>query len=110
MPRTVGPQSPQTPDLSQDSADETVRFALDDVAYEIDLSTSDADRLRCVLNILVPHARRVRGHQARRVGSSGSVAGATAKEVRAWAAQQGIKVNSRGRVPTELLKAYAEAH
>lgn len=97
-------------DVDQGSADETVRFSLDGVAYEIDLSISNADRLRGVLDMWVRHARRVRGHRARRVGNSGAIAGATAQQVRSWAAQQGIEVNSRGRVPVELLRAYAETH
>ncbi len=48
-------------DLDGGPAAETVRFALDGAAYEIDLSEQHAAQLRDDLARWVGHARRVRG-------------------------------------------------
>lgn len=42
-------------------ADETVRFAIDDVHYEIDLTSQHAAELRSALNAYVGAGRRVSG-------------------------------------------------
>jgi hypothetical protein len=54
-------------DLDGGRADETVRFALDGVEYEIDLSRTNAAALRDVLAEFVAHAHRtpVRAHRPR---------------------------------------------
>ena len=44
-------------------ADETVRFAIDDTSYEIDLNAEHAAELRSALNAYVGAARRVRGRR-----------------------------------------------
>ena len=45
-------------DLDGGRADETVRFALDGVEYEIDLSTANAAALRDTLAVYIGHAHR----------------------------------------------------
>ncbi|WP_019873789.1 histone-like nucleoid-structuring protein Lsr2 [Sporichthya polymorpha] len=47
-------------DLTGGPADETVRFSLDGIDYEIDLSAKNAERLRSDLDMYVAAARRVR--------------------------------------------------
>lgn len=42
-------------------ADETIRFAIDGTAYEIDLTVDHAEELRSSLNMYVGAARRLRG-------------------------------------------------
>lgn len=51
-------------DLDGSPADETVEFALDGTAYEIDLSTAHADGLRDALSAYIDRARR-RGRGSR---------------------------------------------
>ncbi len=105
-----------TDDVDNGPADQTVNFALDGVEYEIDLSDENAEKLRADLAVWVGHARRSGGRRKRGGGggasgssrSSASRAGAT--EVRAWAAENGMEVASRGRVPTEVREAYERAH
>ncbi|MEU8920765.1 Lsr2 family protein [Kitasatospora sp. NPDC048545] len=103
-------------DLDGGSADETVTFALDGVAYEIDLKSANADKLRGLLAPYVEKGRKQSGRLAgaRRPGRtsaqrpSGS-APDTAK-VRAWAKEQGMEVNDRGRVPSTVREAYDKAN
>lgn len=45
------------------AADETVRFALDGMDYEIDLKAVHAVELRSALNMYIGAARRVRGRR-----------------------------------------------
>lgn len=90
-------------DLDGTTADETVRFGLDGVDYEIDLSTGNAEKIREDLAQWVGHARKIsrgRGPAASRKG------GATPTEIRAWAKANGLEVNERGRVPTHIKEAY----
>ena len=94
-------------DIDGSNADETVRFALDGTQYEIDLSTANASRLRNAMAQYVGHARKATaGRGARRArGSSGKSA-----EIRAWARDQGLAVNERGRIPADLAAKFEAAH
>jgi len=88
-------------------ADETVEFAIDGVAYEIDLSRTNAQRLRSELRTWVEHARQVEGES--RAGSVQHDPG-TAAAIREWARRNGIGVSSRGRVASEVVDLYNAAH
>jgi hypothetical protein len=114
-------------DLDQSEADETVEFGLDGVSYEIDLSDQHASALRDALGDYVQLARRTGGR--RRIGGTGSSAprsdgrgrangaggGASVdreqnQAIREWARKQGMTVNDRGRIPSEVTEAYHRAH
>lgn len=99
-------------DLDGGEADETVTFALDGKTYEIDLTTTNADKLRGLLEPYTKHGRRTGGRSTggrskTRVASSGSQD--TAK-IRAWAKENGYEVNDRGRVPASIREAYEKAN
>jgi hypothetical protein len=105
-------------DLDGGSADETMTFALDGVTYEIDLSKSNAKKLRDSLNPYVSAARRLSRAGARsgrtrsrsgraRAGSNGEV---ETSDIRAWARSRGIKVNERGRISADIVSQYESAH
>ncbi|MEY7971342.1 histone-like nucleoid-structuring protein Lsr2 [Saccharomonospora xinjiangensis] len=53
-------------DITGEPARETVFFALDGVAYEIDLTAEHADHLRDVLLRYAAHARRTGGRRRKR--------------------------------------------
>ena len=94
-------------------ADETVRFGIDGVSYEIDLHVEHAEELRAALERFVSNGRRV-GQQARGRGSTARSTtvrrdGTDPKVVREWAKEQGITVNDRGRVPLALIAQFSEA-
>ncbi|WP_037574800.1 histone-like nucleoid-structuring protein Lsr2 [Phaeacidiphilus oryzae] len=101
-------------DLEGGEADETVTFALDGVAYEIDLTHENAGKLRELLQPYTEKGRkqsgrigsgRSRGRGTRSVGTSQDTA-----KIRAWAKENGYEVNDRGRVPGNIREAYEKAH
>jgi hypothetical protein len=102
-------------DIDGGQADEAVSFGLDDVNYEIDLSSQNASALREALAPYVAAARKVRGRRdggrsggsRRGQRSSGSP---SAAEIRSWAREHGHQLSDRGRVPAEVREAYNAAH
>lgn len=107
-------------DLDGSEAVETVRFALEGRQYEIDLSADNATRLRDSLADFVASARRAGGsgaRSARSAGTSGSAGSAGRRSssaadrehgaaVREWARTNGFEVSDRGRIASDVLKAY----
>ncbi|MGQ0837149.1 histone-like nucleoid-structuring protein Lsr2 [Actinokineospora sp.] len=102
-------------DLDGSTAEETVEFGLDGAAYQIDLSSDNAERLRDALADFVDHARRSGGRKRAAVKVTAGRAPRTAsadreqnQAIREWARKQGMKVSDRGRIPSEVLDAYNE--
>jgi hypothetical protein len=98
-------------DLDGSEAEESVKFALDGVAYEIDLSGKNAQKLRNAFSLYVDSARRVGGRASRgRAPKAASRSGGSRKpetaEIRAWAKDQGYEVSDRGRIPADVIEAY----
>jgi len=92
-------------DLDGGPADETVRFGLGGAAYEIDLSTKNANAFRQQLAPFIEHARRTGRGQRRRPGRTVSSRERSA-DIRAWAKDQGIAVSERGRIPASVVEQY----
>ena len=99
-------------DFSGGLADETVSFALDGTAYEIDLSTKNAERLRSAFRPYVDKARksRTRGQSPGRRSRSASAPTSNASEIRAWAQANGVPVSARGRITADVVAQYEAAH
>lgn len=107
-----------TDDLDGGDAEETVKFGLDGVQYEIDLSKKNAAKMRDSLAPFVAAGRKV-GRGGVVVGGRAATArgrtGATAdrdqnRAIREWAQGKGIKVSDRGRIKQEIVDRYhAEA-
>jgi chorismate mutase len=97
-------------DIDGGEADETVRFGLDGVQYEIDLSEAHALELRTALAEYVGAARRSTG-QSKQQRSSAPAASRNqeASQIREWAKENGYNVSSRGRVNSEIVEAYRAA-
>jgi hypothetical protein len=100
-------------DLTGEVAHETVSFALDGRAYEIDLSDTNAAALRESLAQYVAAARRAgrvnvpaarRGSPLRHVATEVDPAA-----VRAWAASNGYEVSPRGRISRAVQDAFRAA-
>jgi hypothetical protein len=97
-------------DVTGEDADETVAFALDGQPYEIDLSATNASRLREALSEFVASARKSSGGTQRTTRrSSGRRSGATG-DVRSWARENGYQISERGRIPSSVIEAYQAAH
>lgn len=98
-------------DIDEGKADETVSFSVDGSAYEIDLSSRNAAKLRDSLAPYVASARRA-GRSAARASSS-PAGGRRARgdreqtqAVREWARNNGHKIGDKGRIPARILEAY----
>jgi hypothetical protein len=98
-------------DIDGTEAVETVSFSIDGVSYEIDLTASNAKKLRNDLGNWVGHARRSGGRKSsRRGGATGGQRRGDLSAVRAWARKNGHQVSDRGRISAEILTAYDKAH
>ncbi len=106
-----------TDDLNGGDADETVKFALDGVQYEIDLSKENAAKLRDSFAEFVAAGRKL-GRGGVVVGGRAATArgrGAAGdrdqnKAIREWAQSKGLDVSDRGRIKQEIVDRYhAEA-
>ncbi|MFE6925578.1 Lsr2 family protein [Nocardia sp. NPDC057663] len=96
-------------------AEDTVSFEIDGAAYEIDLSDTNATKLRDTFDQWLPYARRVgRTKSANRRSSVTATAGTSSRRddlaaIRAWASENGHSVSSRGRISAEVIAAYDAA-
>lgn len=104
-------------DLDGSEAEETVEFGLDGVAYQIDLSSENAEELRDALAQYVEHARRAGGRKRAATLRPPSVGGKAPSRpatvdreqnqaIRQWARKAGYAVSDRGRIPSEVVEAY----
>ena len=93
-------------DLDGRLADETVRFGLDGVIYEIDLCSANAENLRAHLESWVAAARRVGGRITRLSPQTAMTHEANTAAIRTWARKNGYSVGDRGRIPVEVIAAY----
>ncbi len=94
-------------DIDGSEAAETVSFSLDGVSYEIDISASNAAKLRDDFAVWTAHATRVGGRKR-----TTSVAGGKEdlEAIRRWARENGFQVADRGRISAKVKEAYANAH
>ncbi|TCJ96428.1 histone-like nucleoid-structuring protein Lsr2 [Nocardia alba] len=96
-------------------ADETVTFAIDGVAYEIDLSDTNATKLRETFDQWLPYARRIgrtkssAGRPAAKTPASTPIRRNDLAAIRAWAADNGHTVSTRGRISADIIAAYDAA-
>ncbi len=100
-------------DLEGGTADETVKFALDGVQYEIDLSKRNAAKLRDSFADYLAHGRKVGrggvvigGRAAARARGSAAADREQNKAIRAWAKRKGKTISDRGRIPQEIVDEY----
>lgn len=95
-------------DVDGTAAAETVRFSLDGVSYEIDLSNANAEKLRTTFAPWIGSSRRTGGRKSQ--GRPVSRGASNANAIRIWAREKGYEVSDRGRVSAEIRKAYEDAH
>ncbi|WP_018503519.1 histone-like nucleoid-structuring protein Lsr2 [Parafrankia discariae] len=102
-------------DLSGETADETVRFGLDGAHYEIDLSETNATKLRESLAAFVSAGRRSGarssgGRRGPRTGSARPAGTDRTADIREWARSNGYTVSDRGRIASNIVEAFDKAH
>lgn len=100
-----------TDDLDGTEGAQTVKFGLDGVQYEIDLSEKNAAKLREALAPFIAAARKtgrggvvVGGRAAR--GRAATPDREQNKAIRAWAKREGLEISDRGRIPQEIVEKY----
>lgn len=96
-------------DLDGTAANETVSFTLDQVDYEIDLSSTNAAALREALSIYISAGRRVGGERRPRSGGSARTDKEQLDAIRRWARSNGFEVSDRGRISKAVQEAYNAA-
>jgi hypothetical protein len=111
MAKTV--QVIMTSDLSDSPADETVKFSLDGITYEIDLTTAEATLMRTSFEQYTQVARRAGGRRPTtvRTPTKRTQVPSDSSTIRAWAAAQGlVKANQRGPLSKAIKERYEAAH
>jgi hypothetical protein len=92
---------------------ETVNFAVDGAAYEIDVCDAHGAKLRDAFAPYVAAGRRAgrsSGGSARgRRRGARSSSGVDPAAVRAWARSNNVAVSERGRISAEILERYTAA-
>jgi hypothetical protein len=96
-------------DLDGGEAEETVQFAVDGSAYEIDLSGKNAAKLREVLAPYVEVARKAQVKKASRRQQRSQPSRERSALIRRWAKENGKQVNERGRIPQSIVEEYEAA-
>jgi Lsr2 len=88
-------------------ATDTIRFAFGNTEYEIDLADRHIEELRSSFDRYVRHARKVGD---RRPGAPASQPASGRRtdlaRVRRWAAENGVELNTRGRIAAGVLAAF----
>lgn len=98
-----------TDDIDGSPAQQTVRLALDGVAYEIDLTDEHAAQLRTDASSFVAAARSVRRAPASTPSRRGAGAGYDPQAVRAWAKVHDVALPARGRIPGAVVAQFRAA-
>lgn len=95
---------------------ETIRFGLDDSVYEMELAADNSAKLRKALAKYIEHARPAgklapakRGRKPEPAHSGRAGSRHESPIIRAWAADAGISLNPRGRVPGEVIAKWRAA-
>lgn len=96
-----------TDDLDGSLATQTVQFGFLGIDYEIDLNDDNAAELQHWLENYIKHGRRVGGRK--KTGAAKPNSGTDPSVVRAWAKQNGIAVNERGRISADLSAQFLAA-
>jgi hypothetical protein len=98
-------------DLDGGEAEETVEFGLDGSIYEIDLSGTNASKLREALAPFAQAGRKASAKQAKgtKRGQRNVSSRERSSEIRAWAKANGKPVNERGRIPQAIVDEYEAA-
>jgi hypothetical protein len=85
---------------------ETLAFSFDGTNYELDLNNKNATAFRKAFEKYVK-AARIKPTRGRKPGTQQSSETAAIRE---WAKENGLTVNDRGRVPSNVVDLYHAAH
>jgi len=97
-------------DLDGTEGASRVTFAYRGTSYEIDLSEKNQAQLGAALAPFIVAARRTGRVPIPADGRTSASRRRDLAAVRSWAREHGFEVPDRGRVPSEVQKAYDAAH
>lgn len=88
-----------------------IEFSFGGKDYQIDLSDENAEAFRDAMAPYIDAGRKV-SSAARKPARKSSAKGSSgnAKDVREWARNNGYNISGRGRIPADVMAAYAEAN
>jgi Lsr2 len=102
-----------------ESGGEHISYAVNGIGYEIDLSDKNAKEFHRKLDYYIAHSERVGNRRAstsvvrtpvaRTSGGDKRDASHT-RAVRDWAKANGYAISTRGRIPSDVEKAFDAAH
>lgn len=98
-----------TDDIDGSEGAETVTFSFAGQSYEIDLGTKNLEKFKKGLQPFIDSGRRV-GRQGPVRATRGRTSRKDSSAIRAWAAEQGLAVSERGRIPAAVVAKYEAAH
>src|SRR2546421_887842 len=99
-------------DLDGSKAEESIKFALDGINYEIDLSKKNATKLRAGLEPFIGVAQKLGRTPSPRAGvrGRGSTSARSDREqnqaIREWAQRKDLEVSPRGRISRSIIEQY----
>jgi hypothetical protein len=97
-------------DIDGSPADETLTFALDGRDYEIDLSATNAEKLRQALRPFIAGSRPVPSRSSKTGAHRSAIRwNPDTPKIRKWAQANGHDVSDRGRIPRDIQDAYYAA-
>lgn len=88
----------------------TLSFAFGGKEYSIDLSDANADTFREAMAPYISAGRRVTGKARTARKPAATTSGTNTKALRDWARANGYEVSDRGRIPANVMEAYAAAN
>lgn len=97
-------------DLDGSPNAETVTFGFDGVMYEIDLAKKNRYKLMRKVAPYDEAARKVSSTRSRAGSARRAPSRVDRAAVRAWAAQHGLTVSSRGRISAAVLERHEAEH
>lgn len=87
----------------------TIRFGLEGRSYEIDLSDTNAEKLKAALAPFIAAGRSFSGGSKPARASRGA-GRSDLQIIREWGQANGHTVGDRGRIPASVIEAYDAAH
>jgi hypothetical protein len=89
----------------------TITFAFEGKEYSIDLSDENAEAFRAEVAPYIEAGHRVTGSKTKTARkSAGKTSPGDTKAIRDWARTNGYDVSDRGRIPSDVMEAYAAAN
>lgn len=88
-----------------------ISFAFEGKEYSIDLSDENAEAFRAAVAPYIEAGHRVTGNRTKTARkSTAKTSSGDTKAIRDWARTNGHDVSDRGRIPADIMDAYAAAN